>query len=226
MHFESPLLRNVPNISHGFGSKSDPVPNTVLKTWVDGRPTWNQVHGAGIATIIRKNQNCGDVDALITKTTNPIAVVSADCVPILLAKKDGSMVAAVHAGWRGTRARILQKLSEELGTQGEDLKDWVAAVGPAIGKCCYEVSEEMIEDFIKAFPEIDADLITPSFRKLDLAAINAHELHRLGISGVDMLDLCTYCTIDMKKGPKFHSFRREGAGVRQWAVITRKPESI
>lgn len=222
MYFESPLLRSVPGIIHGFGTKFDPVPNSLLKVWVDGRPTWEQVHKTDIASVTRKNQVCGEVDAFITKTTNPLAVVSADCVPILLARKDGGMVAAVHAGWRGTKAKILDNLAKTLSAQGEDLKDWVAAVGPSIGKCCYEVSEELIEDFLKTFPEIDPDLITPAHRKLDLAAVNAHELHRLGISGVDMIDMCSYCTIDPKKGPVFHSFRREGAGVRQWSAITRK----
>lgn len=220
--FQSTLLRTIPDLDHGFGTKTDPVPNSFLKTWVDARPTWNQVHGIGIANVVRKNQVCGDVDALMTKTTNPIAVVTADCVPVLLARKDGGMVAAVHAGWRGTKAKILEQLANGLIAQGEDLKNWVAAIGPSIGKCCYEVSEELIEDFVKTFPEIEPDLITPTFRKLDLAAINAHELHRLGFSAVDMLDVCTYCTIDPKKGPVLHSFRREGGGTRQWSLITRK----
>ncbi|MBC7385451.1 MAG: polyphenol oxidase family protein [Cryobacterium sp.] len=220
--FQSSLLSKIPEINHGFGTKLDPVPNQFLKVWVDGRPTWNQVHGVGIANVVRKSQLCGDVDALTTKTTNPIAVVTADCVPILFARKDGAMVAAVHAGWRGTKAKIVEKLAENLTAQGENLKDWVAAIGPSIGKCCYEVSEALIEDFIKTFPEIEPDLISPAFRKLDLAAVNAHELHRLGFGAVDMLDICTYCTIDPKKGAVLHSYRREGSGTRQWSMIAHK----
>ena len=225
MYFQSNLLRDIPNIAHGFGSKFDPVPTPLLKTWVDLRPTWTQTHGTEVANVIRRNQVCGDVDALMTKTKNPIGNMTADCVPILLARKDGGMVAAVHAGWRGTKGRILEKLSIALQAQGQDMKDWVAALGPSIAKCCYEVSEELIEDFVKTFPDIEPDLITPTHRKLDLAAINGHELHRLGFGAIDFILECTYCSIDEKKGPKFHSFRREGGGTRQWSVIARKTDT-
>ncbi len=221
MHFESHLLKNIPGILHGFGSKFDPVAPAVLKNWVDARPTWNQVAGIEVGKIIRKNQVCGDIDGMYTKTTNPIGIKAADCVPILLAKKDGSMVAALHAGWRGTKAKIVENFAKTLETENESLKNWVAAIGPAIGACCYEVSEELIEDFIKTFPEMEADLITPAHRKLDLQAVNAFELTRLGISTLDIIDECTYCSMDPMKGPKLHSFRREGEGTRQWSVITR-----
>lgn len=221
MHFESNILRTIPGIVHGFGSKSDPVPTPVLKNWVELRPTWSQVAGTEIAMIVRRNQVCGDVDGMITKTGNPIGIQSADCVPILLARKDGGMVAALHAGWRGTKAKIVEQLATRLLAQGEVLKDWVAGIGPAIGPCCYEVSEEMIEDFIKTFPGIDPDRITPTHRKLDLSEVNAQELHRVGFGQVDVIDGCTYCEMDAK-GAKFHSYRREGSGTRQWSIIGRK----
>jgi len=222
MHFESALLRTLPNIVHGFGTRSDPVPTPVLKNWVELRPTWNQVAGIEIANVIRRNQVCGDVDGFFTKTPNPIGVQAADCVPILLARRDGAMVAALHAGWRGTKAKMIEKFAKTIAAQGESLADWVAAIGPAIGKCCYEVSEELVEDFIKTFPEIEPDLISPSHRKLDLSAINQFELTRVGVGQVDWIDECTYCSIDPKKGAKFHSFRREGGGTRQWSIIGRK----
>lgn len=221
MYFESQLLKTVPGILHGFGSKFDPVPPTVLKSWIDARPTWNQVAGTEIAHITRKNQICGDVDGFFTDTVNPIGVKAADCVPILLAKKDGSMVAALHAGWRGTQAKIVEKFALSLAGQGEKLSDWVGAIGPAVGGCCYQVSEELIEDFIKTFPEMEADLITPANRKLDLQAVNAFEMNRLGISALDIIEECTYCSMDKLKGPMFHSYRREGEGTRQWSVISR-----
>lgn len=222
MYLESNLLRGIPNIIHGFGSKTDPVPVTFLKTWVELRPTWNQTHGTEVANVTRRNQACGDVDALMTKTTNPIGIVTADCVPILLSRKDGGMVAAIHAGWRGTKARIVEKMGFSLQAQGEDLKNWVAVVGPSIGKCCYEVSEELVGDFVKTFPEIEPDIMNPTHRKLDLAAINGIELERIGISEVDFLLECTYCSLDPKRGPRFHSYRREGGGTRQWSLIGRK----
>jgi YfiH family protein len=222
MYFESDLLRKVPGIMHGFGSKWDPVPNTFLKTWVDLRPTWQQTHGTDVGIVVKRNQLLGDVDAMYTKSTNPIGVVTADCLPILLARKDGGAVAAIHSGWRGTKAHIVEKVAIAMQAQGEDLSQWVAAIGPSIGKCCYEVSEEMIEDFIKSFPDIEPDTISPTPRKLDLAAVNGYELGRVGISAVDFIEECTSCSMDPAKGPIFHSYRREGSGVRQWSLISRK----
>ncbi len=222
MHFESALLRSIPGIVHGFGTRSDPVPTPVLKNWVALRPTWTQVAGTEIAAIARKNQIAGDVDGFFTKTMNPIGIQAADCVPILLSRKDGGMVAALHAGWRGTKAKIVEKLARTLLAQGENLGDWLGAVGPSIGKCCYEVSEELVEDFVETFPEIEPDLIAPTFRKLDLSAINQCELQRLGFGKIDSVDECTYCSIDHSTGAKFHSFRREGGGTRQWSIISRR----
>jgi len=222
MHFESPLLRTIPGIIHAFGSRSDPVPTPVLKNWVALRPTWTQVAGTEIANVVRRNQVCGEVDGFFTKTVNPIGIQAADCVPILLARRDGGMVAALHAGWRGTKAKIVEKLAHALIVQGEDLKNWVASVGPAIGGCCYEVGADLIEDFTRTFPEIEPDLLSPTPRKLDLSAVNQCELDRVGFGAVDAVEECAYCSIDPARGPRFHSFRREGGGTRQWSIITRK----
>lgn len=222
MHFESALLRTLPNVVHGFGTRSDPVATPVLKNWVDLRPTWNQTAGTEIAQIVRRNQVCGGVDGFFTSTTNPIGIQAADCVPILLARKDGGMVAALHAGWRGTKSKIVEKFANAMLARGENLGEWYAAIGPAVGKCCYEVGEDLVEDFIKTFPEIEPDLITPKFRRLDLSAINQCELLRVGIGKIDWIDECTYCSIDPARGAKFHSYRREGGGTRQWSIIERK----
>lgn len=218
-HFESELLKKIPGIVHGFGTRRDPVANPLLKKWVEFRPTWIQVAGTDITEIIRKNQICGNADGFFTKTNFPVGIQAADCVPILFSREDGSAVAALHAGWRGTKAKIIEQLAKALVAQGEELSQWVAAIGPAIGKCCYQVSEELIQDFIKTFPEIEPDSISPSHRKLDLSFINEVELHRLGFGEVDWIDECTYCSIDPKRGPRFHSFRREGGGTRQWSII-------
>lgn len=93
-------------------------------------------------------------DALATKTPNLLlGVQTADCVPILLADLRNRAVAAVHAGWRGTLARIVVKtlgrMQMEFGTQPKDV---VAALGPAVGRCCYEVGAEVAQAFATQFP--------------------------------------------------------------------------
>lgn len=222
MHLESNLLRKIPGIIHGFGTRFDPVALPVIKTWLELRPTWEQVHGSNIVEIIERNQNAGSTDGLITKTRNPVGVVTADCVPILLARKDGEAVAALHAGWRGTKDKIAEKFIKKIISMGQKPEDWVAALGPSIHACCYEVSEELILDFKKTFSQLDPDVINPKPRKLDLQAVNYLELERLGIKEFDLISNCTYCDLD-NKGAKFHSFRREGAGTRQYSIIARSP---
>src|SRR5262249_38960083 len=123
---KSQLLATVPGMIHGFGTFAEPVPASLQKVWEEKRPNWKQVHGVEIAEAREPHAACGEVDAIWTRVREvPIAVVTADCVPVLLARRDGKVAAAVHAGWRGTRAGILRKLWEKLSVQGESPQDWV-----------------------------------------------------------------------------------------------------
>jgi len=211
---QSSLLSGVPGLTHGFGTREEPIPSEILDAWEALKPSWKQVHKADVAHVIYAHQKCGEVDALWTREFGlPISVITADCVPILLARKDGKAAAAVHAGWRGTRAHILNALWEKLRAQGESPKDWVAAVGPAIGPCCYEVSEEIAQDFEREFGTYGKSLAVPRHRILDLPAINAKELERSGVAQVDLLRHCTRCN------EAFHSYRREGGGTRQYSMV-------
>jgi YfiH family protein len=219
----SALLSGIPGIIHGFGEMSEPLPSVLAPGWDERKPGWKQVHGAAVAEVRGAGQACGEVDGLWTRATSstvgaPIAVAHADCVPVLLAREDGGVIAAVHAGWRGTRARILGALWRALGAEGEDPALYVAAVGPAIGPCCYQVSEEIAADFAHEFSALSGAVPAP--RMLDLATINQFQLHELGIKRTEILRYCTRCS----KKPEFHSYRREGGNTRQWSglMINRK----
>lgn len=211
---QSKILAGIPGIIHGFGNRAEPIPTAFVSgwpSWNDSKPVWKQVHGANSFEVQAPGENAGEVDALYTRRPGlPIAVVTADCVPVLMARNDGGCVAAIHAGWRGTRARILRKLWERLRREGEDPSQWSAAIGPAIGPCCYEVSEELAEDFTTEF----AAFAVPRYRHLDLPAINAAELRELGVSHVDLIRTCTRCS------PLYFSYRRDGSGTRQWSIIS------
>lgn len=222
---QSELLNSIPSIKHGFGTRehqtadlSTPLDAGQWQEIWESRPIWKQVHETTHAQATRLRQELGGVDAISTQLVGmPIAVVSADCVPILLARRDGSWVAAVHSGWRGTRARILHALWRELWDQGQRPRDWVAAVGPAIGPCCYEVSEEIADAF-----RIDhgGTIAVPRFRHLDLASVIRDQLHSLGVSEIDKVSPCTRCTLDPASGePAFHSYRREGKGTWQRSSV-------
>jgi YfiH family protein len=220
----SDVLARVAGVEHEFGGLDLPWNPERFPTWEKRKPRWKQVHGVAAAEATIAGE-CGEVDALYTFASgSPIAVVTADCVPVLLARRDGAAVAAVHAGWRGTRAGILRALWQKLSARGERPADWVAAVGPSIGPCCYEVSEELAADFARDFGWVGAagdgeTGAVPRHRHLDLPAINAAELQRLGFAEVDLLRACTKCSVNAEGGSKFHSYRREGGGTRQFSMI-------
>jgi YfiH family protein len=175
-------------------------------------------------------------DALLTKRAGLLlAVQAADCVPILLLDTAKRAVAAVHAGWRGTLARIVSKtlgrMRAEFGTKPNDV---VAALGPAIGGCCYEVGPEVAQAFAGQFAparewfegQFD-DLVAgetqpflpwltmtppghsppPERLRLDLRAANRWQLLDAGVpaANIAVSGLCTACRTDL-----LFSYRREG----------------
>lgn len=215
-------LGKIPEILFGFGTLKNPIPLSDELKWEGRKPSWKQVHGVASMEVTSLGQPCGEVDALYTRAPHtPIAVVSADCVPILLARQDGGAVAAVHAGWRGTYSEILHGLFERLKTQGEQPKDWSAAIGPCIGPCCYEVSEELFTDFHSRFTRFESTRFLPRPRHLDLRELNEMQLHEIGVKSVEQVGGCTFCSNDMKGDPLYHSFRREKSSVRQYSVISK-----
>lgn len=220
MVLKSKLLSNIPGVIHGFGTRAEPISKEITGSWSSLAPKWKQVHGVTCAEVNSPQQECGEVDALFTFSPGlPIAVVTADCVPILLARRTGGAVAAVHAGWRGSRNRILTELWKSLSSRGESPSEWVASIGPAIGPCCYEVSEELALDFAKAFDPIFGTLAVPRYRTLDLPALNQAELLAIGLFEVELLRACTRCS-GIPGDENYHSFRREGGGKRQYSMIS------
>jgi YfiH family protein len=123
----------------------------------------------------------------------PMLKLTADCVPIAIARANGARpaLALLHAGWRGLAEGIVEAGVAALG--GGTL---AAAIGPAIGPCCYEVGEEVSGRF-------DVDLTRA--RKLDLWSAAERALRRAGVGAVERVDLCTRCTPDL-----FFSHRRQG----------------
>lgn len=216
MILRSDLLGAVAGVEHGFGTRAEPV--AAFFRDFQAKPKWKQVHGTACAEVGAAGQDVGEVDGLYTfLPRSPIAVVTADCVPVLLARRDGGAVAAVHAGWRGTAARILGALWEKLEARGEKPRDWVAAIGPAAGPCCYEVSEELGIQFERDFAELGPKVAVPRHRHLDLPAVNAGQLKRIGLYEVEILRHCTICSTS----PDFFSHRRKPGEGRQLSAIGR-----
>jgi len=144
-------------------------------------------------------------DALITNLRGVmLAILTADCVPILLYDKKRKVAAAVHAGWKGTRAHIVLKSVEKMvEVYGSDPSDILAGIAPSIGICCYEVGQEVASHFFD-IPEA----LTQKGEKymLDLPYINRYQLLKAGLSeeNIEMSGVCTACEAE-----SFFSYRKE-----------------
>jgi polyphenol oxidase len=163
---------------------------------------------------------CGEGDALYTEETGlALSVVTADCVPVLIAGPEG--IAAVHAGWRGIASGVIPDTLEKM--KG-DRKESTAWIGPAIGPCCYEVGEDVANQVVAASgPEVA--IPGPNGKPhLDLQAAARLQLERAGVGQVLVLAHCTRCDEE-----KLWSYRREGRGAgRNMAFIWRgiRPLSV
>lgn len=170
-----------------------------------------QVHGADIGVVdgdTPTGAEVRDVDALVTSMPGrTLGVATADCVPILLASDRA--VGAVHAGRRGVQAGIVAAAVEAL--PGDDVR---AAVGPAVGGCCYEVPADMQAEVLQVAPEAEATTTwgTPS---LDLAVAVAAKLESLG-ARVTRVDECTRC------GDGWFSHRADPDAGRQLGLVVRR----
>ena len=161
-----------------------------------------------------------------------LGVGTADCVPVLVADVNKRAVAAFHAGWRGTVARIVEqgiaKMEHEYGSQPADL---IAAIGPSIGACCYAVGEEVRTAFTSQFDYAD-DLFL-SDRKpnpsiyVDLWKANQRQLLAAGVerSKITVIGECTACSRDQQGRRRYFSHRAEhGVAGRMLNVVGVVPE--
>ena len=161
-----------------------------------------QVHGADIAEwdapppagrdgFLRPGAELQKVDAHATTAAGVgLLVLAADCLPVALASP--GRVAIVHCGWRGLAAEIIGRAVASFGEPP------AAAIGPGIGRCCYEVGDEVRD----AFADLDG---VAAGRMLDLRGVAEAKLRAAGVTHIDHVDLCTSCRPDL-----FFSHRRDG----------------
>jgi YfiH family protein len=214
-----------------------------------------QVHSAAIHRVygqrgpewtrLRKNKVVeSSGDGLITNAAGVLLGVKvADCFPVIVADRRRKAVGVFHAGWRGTVQRIVEKGVGEMRRQlGCDPEDLVAAIGPGIGGCCYEIGEEVESEFDSQFAyskELFEDVFDswslktkypmlflnqrapghgePAMsRHLDLVKANWCQLLDAGVPGenIESIDLCTACHTEL-----FFSYRKERVTGRMLAVV-------
>jgi YfiH family protein len=187
-------------IPHGFGRRDSPAREDVR------RPL--QVHGDAVVSA-DSGLPLGEADASVS--THPgvaVGVVTADCVPVLVGA-GGQAVAAVHAGWRGLARGVIPRALEALAkaAPGSEL---VAAIGPAIGPCCYEVDAPVLDALHARFGAATDGALRPArpgHALLDLQALARAALLAAGVpaGSIGAVTACTRCDPE-----RFHSFRRDG----------------
>jgi len=167
----------------------------------------DQVHGTRV--VRGRPGEVPEADALWTDAADSwVGIRTADCVPILLSSEDGTRVAAVHSGWRGTAGRIAEAAVATLGQAGAAPATLRAAIGPCIGVCCYEVGEDLAERFTDAF---GAEVVRRNGPRphLDLRLAVRRTLEQAGVAGAHIEDVpgCNACD-----ARRFFSHRRDRGG--------------
>jgi polyphenol oxidase len=171
-----------------------------------------QVHGAQVVTAERGGL-LGRADILLTgRARLPLAIFTADCLPIILYDQHNRRLAMAHAGWRGTVEAAARVAADALAGAGGQPGTFLAAIGPSIGPCCYEVDEPVIDRLAAAFPGESPHWLTRVGRgkwMLDLWKANEDQLKAAGLQAerIDNPRLCTFCRRDL-----FFSYRRGSQG--------------
>ncbi|PJK34917.1 peptidoglycan editing factor PgeF [Pseudomonas sp. S10E 269] len=214
-------LAAIPGVDHGFCSINDPQrPADVF--------ICKQVHSASVIEWQADQvSNTVEADGVCTVEHYPIAVITADCLPLLIASKNAEKVAAVHGGWKGLQAGIVANAIQRFADEGIAIDQLQVAIGPSIKPCCYEVSREFITQFqteqghlwrdgqppwsqVQPAPLLRPEIAPPTARQVasawfDLSGYGVMLLQAAGIrrEQIEVSEVCTYCT-----SPTFASYRR------------------
>jgi YfiH family protein len=213
--------------SLNFSSRDGDVPARVVENWARleaaaqlparGWALLSQVHGARVERVLAGGPSCHhrrshpEADALATTAPGVVlGVLTADCLPVILAVPGSGAVAIAHAGWRGTLEGVVQQAVQELcAAAGAEPREILAAIGPSIGRCCCQVGSEVHEAFLERWGAAHTRRILEKSDpwRLDLQTANLIQLREAGVhtNSVGTVQLCTSCRKDL-----FFSYRRDG----------------
>ncbi len=179
---------------------------------LDVEPVWlQQVHGTDI---VNASQARDDemADGIYSESAKAVcAITTADCLPIVLASSDGGQIMAIHAGWRGLAAGIIERAVTTFSCQPRDLRVWI---GPGIGSAAFEIGNE-----VRQALQGPAEAYRPSEQNTvrwmaNLPVLAKQRFAELDVTAVQASGLCTYTEVD-----RFFSFRRDGQTGRMATLI-------
>ncbi len=196
-----------------------------IQAWLPSAPRWlDQVHGTRVVSIdggaAEQPAEPIQADAAVTRRRGTVlAIRSADCLPVFLCDRDGEVVGAAHAGWRGLAAGLLENAVAAMGAAPARIAAWL---GPAIGRTAFEVGDEVRDAFVSA----DRDAITafaPGASGKWLADLEMLARQRLARAGVTTIHGGGMCT--MSDPSRFFSYRRDRRTGRMAALIWIDPSA-
>ncbi|APB98791.1 peptidoglycan editing factor PgeF [Polynucleobacter asymbioticus] len=190
---------------------------TLVAQCLPAEPLWlDQTHSTVVSTPVKRKTNTAmpiAADAIVTNIPNEVlAIMTADCLPVLFASSSGTEVGAAHAGWRGLCSGVLENTAHELLALNPQLKpqDLVTWMGPAIGPKRFEVGQDVLDSFKAShipFPEEAFKSIAdrPGKYLADIYALARSRLHAFGITQIYGGDFCT-----VSESEQYFSYRRDG----------------
>lgn len=185
-----------------------------LREMLPSEPVWlNQVHGAGIVNAAQVSGIPQADGSYSRKPGTVCAVLTADCLPVLLCDRAGTVVAAAHAGWRGLANGVVEAAVQSMAVERGEILAWL---GPAIGPEAFEVGGEVRETFMRLAPEAELAFRPHKDGKwlADIFLLARQRLARMGISQVFGGGVCT-----CRDHERFYSYRREGVTGRMGSLI-------
>ncbi len=210
----------------GFGGESPEIVEgnrlaLVQALGLPHAPRWlRQVHGTRVATLgPLAQEDPPSADAAVSSIPGTVlAILTADCLPVLLAAVDGSEIGAAHAGWRGLAAGVLETTVASMTCQAPHLLAWL---GPCIGAASYEVDAPVRDAFLQHDTGAEAAFraTRPGHWQCDLAALARRRLHAAGVTRIHGGGFDTF--VD----PRFYSYRRQGARSGRFASLIWIPPS-
>jgi len=226
----SPIPFNSLNLGHNIGDNSKNIEANLLRLTETagfcGRPhQTEQIHGtdcfrcSGSGSLHSKQADI----LLSNKPGIPIAVRSADCLPILMADPTNKIVAAVHAGWRGTAAGVAIKAVEQMLKMGAKQEHIHASLGPAIGPCCFEVGADTAEMLKNSVAGAGHCITYSPEPRPNLTGINLLQLKKAGVTEdhIETFYICSCCHPE-----RFYSFRRDRGVTGRHLAVVALPEAL
>ncbi|MBN2584115.1 MAG: polyphenol oxidase family protein [Planctomycetes bacterium] len=191
-----------------------------------------QVHGGAVAVVDERQAGAGlhdrraavaGADSMVTcSSAVALVALSADCPLVAAWDAEARLAAVAHAGWRGLAAEVLRRMVERMVDLGADTRRIGAAVGPAIGACCYEVGPDLVDALVGSGIALPEHLRpVGSHLHMDLGAVVERQLCQAGVAAerISVEPTCTMCC-----EPLLHSYRRDGSQAGRQALVIRREE--